>query len=132
MAMYSQSGGKCSTHAWLSDTTNISAIPYLVVQTYEYTYYRNFRTIHQRNAALHVGTYALLPSDRFLRTLIATPTLNQDGQMLNLDDTEIQVFNQLQAKLQDVLKAIRAIVGARKKGRGKSGEANNPDGMDVE
>jgi hypothetical protein len=52
--------------------------------------------------------------------------------MLNLDDTEIQVFNQLQAKLQDVLKAIRAIVGARKKGRGKSGEANNPDGMDVE
>jgi hypothetical protein len=33
--------------------------------------------------------------------------------MLNLDDTEIQVFNQLQAKLQDVLKAVKAIVGPR-------------------
>jgi len=51
--------------------------------------------------------------------------------MLNLDDTEIQVFNQLQAKLQDVLKAVKAIVGARKKGRGKSGEASNTDGMDA-
>ena len=132
MAMYSQSGSKGSTHAWLSDSTNIGAISYLVVQTYEYAYHRTFRTIHQQNAALHIGTYALLPSDRFLRTLTVTPTLNQDGRMLNLDDTEIQVFNQLQAKLQDVLKAVIAIVGASRKGRGKSGEASNADGMDAE
>src|SRR5882762_234435 len=96
MAMYSQSGGKSSTHAWLSDSINIGAISYLVVQTYEYTYHCNFRTVHQRNAALHVGTYALLLSDRFLRTLTTTPTLSQDGRMLNLDEVEIQVFNQLQ------------------------------------
>jgi hypothetical protein len=51
------------------------------------------------DTALHIGTYALLPSDRFLRTLTVTLTLNQDGRMLNLDDTEIQVFNHLQAKL---------------------------------
>jgi hypothetical protein len=132
MAMYSQSGGKGGTHSWLSDSTNIGAISYLVVQIYEYAYHRNFRTVHQRNAALHVGTYALLPSDRFLRTLTTTPTLSPDGRMLNLDDTEIQVFHQLQAKLRDVLKAVKAIVGARKKGRGKSGEASNTDGMDAE
>ena len=77
--MYSQSGGKGSTHAWLSDSTNIGAISYLVVQCYEYGYHRNFRTVHQRNAALHTGTYSLLPSDRFLRTLDATPTLSQDS-----------------------------------------------------
>ena len=53
-------------------------------------------------------------------------------QMLNLNDTEIKVFNQLQAKLQDILKAVKAIIGARRKGRGKSGEANNADEMDVE
>ena len=60
----------------LAPTSGLSRI---LSQTYEYRYHRNFRTLHQRNATLHVGTYALLPSDRFLRTLTATPTLSQDG-----------------------------------------------------
>ena len=84
--MYSQSRGKGSAHAWLSDSTNIGAISYLVMQTYEYGYHCNFRTVHHRNAALHVGMYALLPSDQFLCTLAVTPTLSQDSQMLTLDD----------------------------------------------
>ena len=52
--------------------------------------------------------------------------------MLNLNDIEIKVFNQLQAKLQDILKAVKAIVGACRKGRGKLGKASNTDKMDVE
>ena len=127
--MYSQSGGKGSTHAWLSDSTNIGAISYLVVQTYEYAYRRNFRTVHQRNATLHVATYALLPSDRFLRTLTTIPTLSQDGRTLTLDDTQFQIFNELQGKLQELLRAVKAIVAARKKTRGA---ARNADGMDAE
>jgi hypothetical protein len=127
--MYSQSGGKGSAHAWLSDSTNIGAISYLVVQTYEYAYHRNFRTVHQRNAALHVGTYVLLPSDRFLRTLTATPTLSQDGRTLTLDDTQLQIFNDLQGKLQEISRAVKAIVAARKKGRGAAGST---DGMHTE
>jgi hypothetical protein len=43
--------------------------------------------------------------------------------------TQMQVFNELQAKLQDILKAVKAIVAACKKGQGKSGAG---DGMDVE
>ena len=126
--MYSQSGGKGSAHAWLSDSTNIGAISYLVVQTYEYGYHRNFRTIHQRNAALHTGTYALLPSDRFLRTLSVdtTPILSQDGRTLTLDDKNLQIFNELRGKLQDILMAVNAIVAARKKGRSGTRTA---DGM---
>jgi len=31
--------------------------------------------------------------------------------MLNFDDTEIQVFNQLQAKHQDILKAVKGEKG---------------------
>ena len=101
---------------WNERESSIGAISYLIVQTYEYTYHRNFRTVHQRNATLHVGTYALLPSDRFLRILTATPTLSQDGRTLTVEDTQIQVFNELRGKLQDVLKAVKAIVAARKKG----------------
>ena len=130
--MYSQSEGKTSAHSWLSDSTNIGAISYLVVQTYEYAYHRIFRTVHQRNAVLHVGTFALLPSDRFLRTLTVTPTFSQDGRTLTLNETQIQVFNQLQGKLQDIVKAVKAIVAARKKGRGKSRMADNADDMDAE
>jgi hypothetical protein len=43
--------------------------------------------------------------------------------------TQMQVFSELQAKLQDILKAVKAIVVAPKKGWGKSGAG---DGMDVE
>jgi hypothetical protein len=52
--------------------------------------------------------------------------------MLNLDNTDIQAFNQLQAKLQDILRAVKANVGARKKGRGKSDGASNEDEIDAE
>jgi hypothetical protein len=107
----------------------LDAISYLVVQTYEYAYHRNFRTVHQRNTVLHVGTYVLLPSDRFLRTLTATPTLSQDGQTLTLDDTQLQIFNDLQGKLQEISRAVKAIVAARKKGRGAAGST---DGMHTE
>jgi len=55
--------------------------------------------------------------------------LSQDGRTLTVEDTQIQVFNELQGKLQDVLKAVKAIVAARKKGRRKSGAAGtNADG----
>ena len=101
------------------------------MQTYEQAYHCTFRSVHQRNAALHVPTYALLPSDRFLRTLTTTPGLSQDGWTLNLDDTQIQVFHQLQRKLPDILKAVKAVITARKKGRGKSGEAGNGDEVDA-
>ena len=56
--------------------------------------------------------------------------LSQDGRTLTVEETEIQLFNELRGKLQDVLKAVKAIVAARKKGRGKSGAAGtNADEM---
>ena len=72
--MYSQSGDtKGSELTWLSDSTNIGAIWYLLVQTYEYGYHRNFRTVHQRNAVLHMGaSFRSIPSH--------PPTLSQDNQ----------------------------------------------------
>ena len=126
--MYPQSRGKGSAHTWLSDNTNIGAISYLIVQTYKYEYHCklicNFQTVHHRNAALHVGTYALLvgllPSDQFLCTLAVTPTLSQDRQMLTLDDKHYQIFNELQGKFQDILMAVKAIVAICRKGQGGS------------
>src|ERR1700676_3480210 len=77
---------------------------------------------------LHMGTYALLLSDQFLRTLTATPTLSQDGRTLTLDDTQLQIFNELWGKLQDILRVVKAVVVARKKGRGGAGDVE----MDTE
>jgi hypothetical protein len=70
-----------------------------------------------------------LPSDRFLRILTMTPILSQDRRTLTLDDTQIQVFGELQRKLQDILRAVKAIVAARKKTRSA---ARTADGMDAE
>ena len=126
--MYSQSGGKGSAHAWLSDSTNIGAISYLVVWTYEYGYHRNFRTVHHRNAVLHVGTFALLPSDQFLCTLAVTPTLSQDSRMLTLNDKHFQIFNELQGNFQDILMAVKAIVAVRKKGQSGTADADRIGG----
>ena len=79
---------------------------------------------------LYVGTYALLPtSDRFLRILTVIHTLSQDRGTLTLDDPQIQVFGELQGKLQDILRAVKAIVAACKKTRGA---ARTADGMDAE
>ena len=80
---------------------------------------------------LHVGTYALLPSNRFLLALTATlpPTLSQDGRALTLDDAQFQILNELRGKLQDILRAVKALVAACKNGRAA---ACNADEMDVE
>jgi len=56
---------------------------------------------------------------------------SQDGRTLTLDDTQLQISNELRGKLQDILKAIKGIVAARKKGRG-TGTARNADEMDAE
>jgi hypothetical protein len=78
------------------------------------------------------GTDTLLPSNCFLCTLILTPTFSQNGRTLTLNETQIQVFNQLQGKLQDIVKAVKAILAARKKGQGKSRTADNANDMDAE
>ena len=75
--------------------------------------------------------YALLPSDRSLRALTATPppTLSQDDRTLTLDDAQFQIFNELRGKLQDILRAVKALVAACKNGRAV---ASNADEMDAE
>ena len=59
--------------------------------------------------------------------LDATPTLSQDSRTLTLDsdDKHLQIFNELRGKLQDLMMAVKAIVAARKKGRG-----GTADGID--
>ena len=48
--------------------------------------------------------------------------------MLTLNDTQIQLFGELQTKLQDILWVVKAIVAARKK---TCGMAHIADGMDA-
>jgi len=41
---------------------------------------------------------------------------------------QLQIFNELRGKLQDILRVVKAVVAARKKGRGGAGDAE----MDAE
>jgi len=47
----------------------------------------------------------------------------------HLDDPQFQIFNELRGKLQDILRAVKALVAARKKGWAM---ASNADEMDAE
>jgi uncharacterized protein (UPF0335 family) len=59
-----------------------------------------------------------------LHTLVGIPTLSQDNRTLAVDDNHLQIFNELLGKLQDILKAVKAIVAARKKGRSGRADAD--------
>jgi hypothetical protein len=67
-----------------------------------------------------------------LRTLVGIPTLSQDNRHINrtltVDDNHLQIFNELRGKLQDILKAVKAIVAARKKGRSGRADADGIGG----
>jgi hypothetical protein len=48
--------------------------------------------------------------------------------MLNLDDSQMQVFRQLQSKLKEILLAIKSLATARRKGQGKAGYEDFEEG----
>jgi len=54
---------------------------------------------------------------------------NAHRSPLTLDDAQLQIFNELRGKLQDILRAVKALVAARKNGRAA---ASNADEMDAE
>ena len=56
-----------------------------------------------------------------LRLLTKSPTLAQDRHTLNLDESQMQVFRELQGKIKDILLAIKALATARRKGQGGAG-----------
>ena len=67
---------------------------------------------------------SFFPSDHFLHTMAATPTLSQDIRTLTLDDKHFQIFNKLREKLQDVLMAVKAITAVCKKGQSGMADAD--------
>ena len=82
-----------------------SAVSYLAMQTYEYVYYCNFCGVHQSNAVLQVFSFALAP---FLRQLNGVCNLSLNSCTLTLQDTNTQMFHQLNVTLQDILKDVKA------------------------
>ena len=74
---------------------------------------------------------SFFPSDHFLHTMAATPTLSQDIRTLTLDDKHFQIFNELREKLQDsdvLLMAVKAITAVCKKGQSGMADADRIGG----
>ena len=80
----------------------VLAVSYLAMQTYKYVYYHNFHGVHQSNAVLQVFSFVLAP---FLYQLngVCNLSLNSCTQ-----DTNTQIFHQLNVTLQDILKDVKA------------------------
>ena len=64
---------------------------------------------HSKTLAMPLE-FGIYPKPENVYNTKAIPTLSQDGQTLTLDDMQLQIFNELWGKLQDILKATKDIV----------------------
>ncbi|KAF9022434.1 hypothetical protein BDZ89DRAFT_956602 [Hymenopellis radicata] len=79
VALYSKASGN---HASVSDSSNIAAISYMVVQAYEHMHQRQFRAVPTALQHLESRRFPHLPSTAFLCTLDSAPS--KVGQLGNL------------------------------------------------
>ncbi|KAJ7206473.1 hypothetical protein GGX14DRAFT_396865 [Mycena pura] len=71
LAMYARGGGKATAHSILPSCNNIGAPLYLLVQTFEQLYRRQFRPTHKRDIHLRIKCFAHnLPHPSLRRFLI--------------------------------------------------------------
>ncbi|KAJ7206607.1 hypothetical protein GGX14DRAFT_337090, partial [Mycena pura] len=73
LAMYTRRGGKAAAHSILPSCENIGVVSYLLVQTFESFYRRQFRQTRSKDMHLGIKRFAHLPSASF-RTQIPGAT----------------------------------------------------------
>jgi hypothetical protein len=115
---YSKESGGGSRHAWQASTTTISALSYLVVQTFErmVTQANRFRSIHRNKANIRAETYLHIPSAHFLCRHQKTVTF-VDPQTLLVDDKDWATFQKMSKCIEALGPVIKGLIGATKGGK---------------
>ncbi|KAJ7443786.1 hypothetical protein B0H11DRAFT_1747864, partial [Mycena galericulata] len=118
ITMYSKNGGKAGAHSFTQSCEN--GIPsYLLVQTYEHSYRRQFKSAHSRDSALGTIRFAHLPSSSFLAIVPLEGDLN--GMKLFTGHVEIglrayHVLDALIGEKELLSKAVASLNTVRRKG----------------
>jgi len=116
-AFYSKESGGGSRHAWQASTSAISALSYLVVQTFErMTQPSHFRSVHRSKANIRAETYLHIPSVNFLCRLQEEVNF-ADLQTILVNEKDWATFQKLSKCSQALGSAIKNLNGATKGGK---------------
>jgi hypothetical protein len=95
ITLYSLASGK---HAWQESCAHVGRLSYLAVQTYECALRSRFRAIHASRASAGTLTFALIPHYAALRVLGHAPNTLQAGLYIDIDISDLKIYQQLVKK----------------------------------
>lgn len=82
------SGSKNGKHGSITESSNISAVSYCVVQLFEYTHGHHFHHTPIATSHLQTRQFALLPSMRFLSLLSSQPKIHSATGTIELSSVD--------------------------------------------
>jgi hypothetical protein len=86
------SGSKNGKHGSITESSNISAVSYCVVQLFEYTHGHHFHHMPIATSRLQTRQFALLPSMRFLSLLSSQPKIHSATGTIELSSVDYELF----------------------------------------
>ncbi|KAJ7686963.1 hypothetical protein B0H17DRAFT_1136628 [Mycena rosella] len=120
--MYSKNGGKAGAHSLAHRCENIGALSYMIVQTYEHSFSRQFKNTRRCDLALgSFNQFGHFPSISFL-ALLPLEEDGTDGVKVFPNHAEIglqayKAFEALMAEREEVCKAVASLNTVRRKGK---------------
>ena len=95
--MSSKTGGKNSTHAAITDSSNIAAVSNIGMQLFEHMYGREFRVIPEATASFLTKQFGLINQICFLSLLSSSPDIPARSTSFELTLTDHALYQALQS-----------------------------------
>lgn len=118
ITFYSKEAGSGSRHAWQATTSAITALSYLVLQTFEKATAKHFRAVHRDKASIRANTFLHATSTQVLCRLQETVVFD-NPQTIVVHETDWSVFRRLSgcsSALASAIKDLNSAVRGGKKG----------------
>ncbi|KAJ7229028.1 hypothetical protein GGX14DRAFT_616418, partial [Mycena pura] len=115
LAMYTRRGGKAAAHSILPSCENIGDVSYLLVQTFESFYRRQFRQTHSKDMHLGIKRFAHLPSASFLTQIPGGSDIKVSAANIEIGQAAYNIFRALHDEREKIVTAVATLNTVRRK-----------------
>ena len=115
IALYSKSNTKNSKHAAITTSTSIATVSRIVVQIFEHTFDREFRSFPSAFSTFQTKGFALIHPIALLTLLSSTPNTQGQNQCIQVSRTDADLWKVLNQHRATFIKAMKE---SRKRKRG--------------
>ncbi|TFY52047.1 hypothetical protein EVG20_g10728 [Dentipellis fragilis] len=128
LTMYEKGGGKAGKHGWVSYSTSIGAVSYIVAQVWQHAgnRRRQFMTYHGKTKELCLLRYAHFPAFSFLYLLphhsITSPPMNNNTFVEMSGPMFDKVYSKMLAEKGAIMRAVHALLHPPKTRKTKSND----------